>query len=249
MREMKPGPSSGAGLDWLARVGPSPLEAWGLAMGWGRAATYSHAKRLRAAGWVEDCRRIRGVGTLVYATRRGVRVAGSDAIPLATAPAPTTWAHNEACAWAATWLTVRGRTMVGSREILASDFWSDEVRWLDRNGVHRSGHRPDLAAGLSEEGPMIPVEVELARKSKARVRAILGLHASWIAAGKTPAVIYICENARLANRVRQAGADAGLSSENKTLRIELLRTVRDVSRAGRSTNEESSSNGLEAVAA
>lgn len=30
----------------MARVGASPLEPWGLVMGWGRAVAYDHARRL-----------------------------------------------------------------------------------------------------------------------------------------------------------------------------------------------------------
>jgi hypothetical protein len=129
---------------------------------------------------------------------------------------------------------------MGPREMIASNFWSDEIRWLERNGLRSGGHRPDLAAGMSEGAQMIPIEVELARKSKARLRAILGLHASWIAGGRSAAVIYICETPRLANRVRRTAADLGLSTENKTLRVELLDTIREAALAGRAKQTESS---------
>jgi hypothetical protein len=46
---------------------------------------------------------------LLHATRQGVAVSRVQAATLASAPAPTTWAHHEACAWTAAWLTVRGR--------------------------------------------------------------------------------------------------------------------------------------------
>ena len=74
--------------------------------------------------------------------------------------------------------------------------------------------------------PLLPVEVELASKSRARLRAILALHATWIAAGKTGAVIYVCGPQRLTDRVRAHAAHVGLSPERKTLRVELLGTVR-----------------------
>ena len=51
---------------------------------------------------------------------------------------------------------------------------------------------PIWPAGLTADGPLLPVEVELASKSLARLRAILALHASWMAAGKSGAVIYVC---------------------------------------------------------
>ena len=70
MGGVRPGPSTVAGLKWLARVGPAPLGAWGIAMGWGQAAVYSHARRLRAERCLAMCSRTRGEGSLVYASRR-----------------------------------------------------------------------------------------------------------------------------------------------------------------------------------
>ena len=66
MGKVRPGPSTVAGLEWLARVGPAPLGAWGIAMGWGRTAVYSHTHRLLKAGWLETCSRTHGEGSLVY---------------------------------------------------------------------------------------------------------------------------------------------------------------------------------------
>jgi hypothetical protein len=42
-----------AGLEWLARVGPAPMDAWRCAMGWGERAARSHAMRLEQEGRVE----------------------------------------------------------------------------------------------------------------------------------------------------------------------------------------------------
>src|SRR5438270_10606752 len=106
-RVLRPGWATLAGLRWLARVGPAPLEAWRCAMGWSEVAARSHARRLEAEGWLERQPMTRGQGSLFLATRTGVRM---TAIPLraASTPAPTWWAHHCACAWAAAWLTVRG---------------------------------------------------------------------------------------------------------------------------------------------
>jgi hypothetical protein len=68
---------------------------------------------------------------------------------------------------------------------------------------------------------LLPVEVELSSKSVKRLRAILGLHAAWIAAGKSSAVIYVCGPAQLAERVGREAAEFGLTGERKTLRVEL----------------------------
>ncbi len=79
-------------------------------------------------------------------------------------------------------------------------------------------------------GRCLPVEVELASKSLARLRAILALHASWMAAGKSGAVIYVCGPQRLADRVLAQAAQLGLAPDRKTLRVELLDTVRATAR-------------------
>ena len=229
-REVGPGPASLAGLAWLASVGPAPLEAWGAAMGWTRSVTFSHARRLVASGLAAGCATRRGAGSLLYATRAGVEAAGVLAAPLPGEPAPTTWEHWVACAWTAAWLTARGRHVVGARELLLDDCWKGELEWLERDGLRRRAHRPDLAAGLTADGPLLPVEVELASKSLARLRAILALHASWMAAGKSGAVIYVCGPQRLADRVLAQGAQLGLAPDRKTLRVELLDTVRAAAR-------------------
>jgi hypothetical protein len=225
MAGMKPGPSTLAGLRWLAQVGPCPLEAWGVAMGWGQATTYSHAGRLQAAGWLERCQRTWGEGSLVYASQAGVRYSGVKAAVVDRRPAPVTWPHNEGCAWTAAWLTVRGRGLIGPREMLVRREWRGELCWQERGETRRRGHRSDLAGRLAE-GQVIPIEVELSDKSSARLEAVLGLHASWIVSGKSPAVAYICGNEELAERVTDTGERAGLSVERGTMRIELLESIK-----------------------
>src|ERR1039458_2016402 len=94
------GPATVAGLRWLASGGAAPLgaRAGGLGMGRGR---------------LQPTRpRPQGAGSLISATGTGVQVWGINAAALSAAPAPTTWAHYEACAWTAAWLTARGRTMI-----------------------------------------------------------------------------------------------------------------------------------------
>jgi len=116
--------------------------------------------------------------------------------------------------------------MVGPRKLLASGEWLAEVQWVERHGVRRRGHRPDLIGGVATNGPLLPIEVELAFKSTQRLRAILGLHARWITTGKARAVIYICATATVAERVSDEARQVGLTAEHTTLRVELLDTIR-----------------------
>jgi hypothetical protein len=163
-RELRPGPASLAGLEWLVRVGPVPMEAWAVAMGWGDRVARSHARRLEREGWVERHRMLRGDGSLLVATRRGVRMTGL-AVSAPAAPEPTWWAHDCACAWTAAWLTVRGaQQWQGPREVLADPRLKRSVYWSSTGGLRRAGHRPDLT--LRAEAGLIPVEVELERKER-----------------------------------------------------------------------------------
>ncbi len=227
-----------AGLAWLARVGPCPLAVWGLAMGWAPSTQRSHVTRLLRAGWIQRSATRHGSDALLYATRQGVAVCGVPAAPVANTPAPTTWAHHEACAWTAAWLTVRGRQLIGPREILGHDELQGEIQWADRAGSHRLGHRPDLAARIITGGPVFTVEVELARKSIGRLRAVLALHAVWIASRQTAAVIYVCQTTQLAARVRAHAEPAGLAEHTGRLRVELLETIVAQTRAARQPEQQ-----------
>jgi len=213
------------GLAWLARVGPTPLEAWGCAMGWRRRSVFSHADRLVRAGWAVRYPMVRGQGSLLVASRSGVRIAGVAVTP-SPRPAPTWWAHLQACAWMAAWLTVREREMQGPREVVADASWSGELRWSDRSGSHKAGHRPDLA--WLADGVRVAVEVELARKSTPRLEAIVALHARWRAAGRTGGVIYVCGDKQGCDRVRDIAATRGLGTgRGEGLRVEALAVVRE----------------------
>jgi hypothetical protein len=145
----------------------------------------------------------------------------------ASTPAPTWWAHDSACAWTAAWLTVRGRMFLGQREVLSRPEWSGQLHWQDRNSFKRSGHRPDLVALV---GSGVAVEVELAGKSRPRLDAILGLHASWITSGKSGGVIYICGDEEGQRRVQRSAERVG--SFGRKLRLELLDTIKAQAYAG-----------------
>jgi hypothetical protein len=196
-------------------------------MGWAASTTFSHAARLIDAGLAASCSMRRGHGSLFYATRRGVREVGVEAAASNAPPAPASWAHWWACAWTAAWLSSRGRFVIGSRELQVDERWHDEVEWTERDGPRRRGHHPDLAAALTAGGPWLPIEVELASKRANRLRAILALHASWIAAGKSDAVLYVCGSPVGVERVLRHSYDVGLSPEDRTLRVEPLAAIRN----------------------
>ena len=208
-----------AGLGWLAKVGPAPLDAWRYAMGWSEVAARSHARRLETAGWLARYPMTRGAGSLFVATRTGIRVIGLPLRPTGP-PAPIWWAHHSGCAWVATYLHLRGREFLGAREVLDDDAWSGMVRWNDSKGSHRAGHRPDLV-GAVPNGIAVAVELELAHKSMARLQAIIRLHATWKAEGRTGGVLYICGDADCASRIQEASKHV-VGPDWLGLRIRLL---------------------------
>jgi hypothetical protein len=150
----------------------------------------------------------------------------TDVLPVAinSDPEPNSWGYD-ASAWACAWLTARGRAMIAPREMLLRPEWRGQVEWREHYEPRKRGHRPDLAIRLSSGG-VLPVEVELTDKSPARLKALLTLYRQWVLSGLSSGVIYICANQHLAERVRTTGEDAKLSIERKTLRVELLDTIK-----------------------
>jgi hypothetical protein len=133
----------------------------------------------------------------------------------ARGPAPTWWAHWHGCAWTAAWLECRGREWLGQREVLELEEWSGQVRWSDRRGRHVAPHRPDLVARGST-----PVEVELARKSDSRMRAVMTMYGGWVAARRIPGVMYVVSSERTRERILTIADEHELN-----VRIELLETI------------------------
>jgi hypothetical protein len=198
------------------------MDAWACAMGWAVPTAKSHAARLERRGWLARASLRRGDGSLLFATRTGVHVA-SVPVPEAPSPAPTWWSHLAACAWVAAWLTARQREMLGPRELLVHDCWSGELRGL--SGPRELVHRPDLVGIVPGRRPAA-IEVELKRKSKARLRAILNLHARWIAAGQSGAVVYVCGDEGIRRSLVAQAAQVGLGSDSGSLRVELLDAIK-----------------------
>ncbi len=94
------------------------------------------------------------------------------------------------------------------------------MKWHNAKGLQRRGHRPDLVVLQGDQA--IPVEVELARKSAERLKAILSLHAAWWRTGKTNGVLDVCGDRDCLERVRDIAARVRLSEGGGGLRLELL---------------------------
>jgi hypothetical protein len=193
-------------------------------MGWAPGNARWHTIRLVREGWIERVALPRGDGSLIYATLEGVQVAAVD-VAATPAPAPTWWAHLAACAWAAAWLTIRGRAMLGPRELAADQTWHGQLTGLP--GRHLVTHVPDLVGIVPGQRPAT-VEVELTRKTKTRLRAILALHAQWIAAGQAGACVYVCGSTEIRDLIISHASDVGLRQDAGTLRVEMLDTIKQI---------------------
>lgn len=201
-RVLRPGPASMQGLQWLARVGPTPLEAWRCAMVWSEVAARRHARRLEDAGWLARYPMIRGTGHLLVATRSGIRTVGLSFRPTGV-PAPTWWALHAARGWTAAWVTHRGHEFLGDRELAHTGGWTDRITWQDFKGLHHALRRPDVVA-ITKNDSRVPIEIALTRTPTNRLRATLDMYSRWRYDRGTTGVLYICRNQDIAQHVWNA---------------------------------------------
>ena len=240
-RSTRPGPRSLAGLRWLARVGASPGEPLALVMGWGHTALHKHLARLIATGLVWRVPMTRGEGSLLVVTRDGARMAGATRAP--RGPGPTSWAHTVACAWMSAWFEVRGRDWLSTSEVAQDDGWRGCVSYTDGRGrSHRLRHTPDLGTYVGDPARPVAVEVELQRKSLARLRGILAMYADRTIGpdADLAGVVYVTANADVAAVVRTAAGDVQFAEyPDGRLRVlgldDVIAQTRDSARAARTT--------------
>jgi hypothetical protein len=150
-RARGPGPRSFEALRWLARLDVAGIETLGLALGFGRRATYSHLARLAHEGLV--VRAFDRGGSVVSITAAGHRALGH---PGAQTPVSATHGlrlqHARAVSWTAALLTIRGREWLSARELPSDPSW----RLIVRPSVDRA-HRPNL--GVLVRHSRVAIEV------------------------------------------------------------------------------------------
>lgn len=225
-----PGPRSLEALTWLARVDVAGLEPWGLAMGFGSRATYSHAQRLQAAGLVS--RIYDREGSIVAITAAGRRLVLADAghVPLG-ATRGLGLRHARAVSWVAALLAVRGRDWLSDRELRDRPEWRIPV--FSANGY--GTHRPDAVSTTADQ--TIAVEVELSHKAPRRLRAILAGYEATLAAGRVAGVIYVSDRAEILSTVGRAAARVGIPGTS--LRTRSLISVQEELLAARASDPTS----------
>ena len=203
-RARGPGPRSLEALRWLARVELAGVEPWGLAMGLGWRATYSHIERLQAEGLALRLYDREGsVLAITAAGRRRVRAEGGE--PRLRVLRGVGLRHARAVSWVAALLTVRGRTWLSERELRNRSDWLVPV--FSTNGY--GTHRPD--AGAEVAGRRVAVEVELSHKAPRRLRAILAGYEALIADGTLDGgVLYVSDRDDVLRCVTRAAKHVGV---------------------------------------
>ena len=108
-------------------------------------------------------------------------------------------------------------TWVSEREIALDDFWRHEVRYTDTRGTARVTHRPDLGVHIAA-GP-VAIEVELQRKSAARLRGICETYALLTGVeGPLAGVIYVTDRADITAAVKRIAGEVRLADPQLSFR-------------------------------
>lgn len=180
------------------------MEPWGLALGFGRRATYSHLERLQAKGLaVRLYDREGSVLAITAAGRRRVQAEGGE--PRLRVLRGVGLRHARAVSWVAALLTARDRTWLSERELRNRSGWLVPVLLSNRSGTHR----PDVGAEVA--GHRVAVEVELSHKAPRRLRAILAGYAALIADGTLDGgVLYVSDRDDVLRCVTRAAQCVGV---------------------------------------
>jgi hypothetical protein len=225
----RPGPKSLELLAWLVRVGASPDEPLAIVGGCTQRMVRDHVARLAREGYVRRVPMTRGEGSLVVATQKGALRVGESRFGAPRSVAPSTWAHHKACAWVAASLEEQGLVWIGPREIPLDDYWRDPVSYEDSSGgTRRVQHRPDLGYLVGSEG--VAIEVELQRKSRARMLGILRMYADRTM-GVDPTlkrVVYVTGNPDVAQLVVRTANRIGMT--DRVIQLKTLAGVIQLTR-------------------
>jgi len=200
----------------IGRHGAMSMEQAMRAMGCGRTATYRRFARCEEAGLVERLQ-IAGVGSVLHATREGLRYAGLG-LPVATVT-PGEVQHTLSCASIAIATERKNpdQRLLTEREIaFAEQIEERPIASAKLGSVHGRPryHRADLAV-FTEKGT-IAVEVELTPKAPARLRAIV---AAWRRAPHIHHVEYLCAPGQTHRGVERAVAKVGAGDKIAVFKV------------------------------
>jgi hypothetical protein len=189
-------------LRWLARPDVAGTEPLGLALGFGRRATYSHLARLADAGLVVRAYDPRGsVVAITAAGRRAidepraqVRVGATHGLGLQ---------HARAVSWVAALPTIRDREWVSARELRRDPSWPP----IAGSSVGRR-HRPTV--GVPVRSSLVAIEVELWRRPPSKLRSMMVGYSDAAASRELGALITVSDRADVLVALTRAATQFGL---------------------------------------
>lgn len=164
---------------WIARMGAIDVEHVMARFGMGRTAAYRRLNALAGVGLVEPVRLVHGASSLFIASSEALR--WTDSLELgACRPTPATVRHWQLAGWAAIAVErefgverVLSEREVRAWERSAGEFFASSVVGRLPSGADKP-HRPDLAVLSATPGEVaLVIEVELSRKARRRLEAIL----------------------------------------------------------------------------
>jgi hypothetical protein len=205
------GPGSVRVGRWVGRLGVVSLPAVEVALSLDARVVRRHVARLEEAGCLRRAAGMRGEGSVVWLTERGlgaVGLGGLTAVRASPAPSAGVAAHAVQVAWSAARAERRGRMWLSARELaLEPGRWEVQVR--GERGWHRL--LPDLAVWPGPDAPApFALMIDSGFKRSGRQRAILEAWRAAIHAGRYAGVRYDCASEQAARKITSVGEKLGL---------------------------------------
>jgi hypothetical protein len=205
------GPGSRRVGRWVGRLGVVSLPAVEVALSLDARVVRRHVARLEQAGWLHRAAGMRGEGSVVWLTERGlgaVGLGGLTAVRASPAPSAGVAAHAVLVAWSAARAERRGRVWLSARE-LALELGRWEVQVRGERGWH--GLLPDLAVWSGPDAPVpFALMIDSGFKRSGRQRAILEAWRAAIHSGQYWGVRYDCTSEQAARKITNLGQKVGL---------------------------------------
>jgi hypothetical protein len=172
---------------WIGRLGMVRLPAVSVGLGLEERVVRRHVAKLEEAGWLRRDSWVRGEGSLLWLTKKGLDKAGLEEL-LAVRATRATWdmaQYGTRLGWAAAQLGCWGYRWRSRRELAL-----EHDRWAIRVGSERSGRLPDLAAWPSDTVPPFAVVINRGWRRPEREMPILSAWRDAITAERYSAVHY-----------------------------------------------------------
>ena len=172
-----------------------------------------HAEWLEAEGLLVRNQMHDGEGPVLAVTPRGVRAAGYAANSHSITSSRVGLEHGRGVSWIAAHCDRCGRPWLGPAQ-LRDEGWP--MKLTPRPGARRESHMPDLAFVLDGKERWA-VEFERTAKGQEPLEQILEGYREAELRGKLDAVLYVCANEYIAERVESMAEEVEVDRAVRTL--------------------------------